>query len=88
MPRKGQKTPSGGWFRVLEAARRLAPQGFTSLDLVVAAELRDGIGSSARDQAGAWLCKFVKWGYARRRRHRRPILYALTKYGRDRLAPK
>lgn len=85
---KRPKTLSGGWFRVLLAARQLDANGFTSADLVEAAGLMDGTGSSARDQAGAWLCKFVHWGYAKRRSKRRPVVYALTKYGQERGAPE
>lgn len=87
---RGSGVAKRGWWDVLRAARLIdGPNGFTSVDLVAAGNLDDGRASSAGDQASAWLCKFVKWGYAKRKgKDGRRVLYALTKYGKNRPTPK
>lgn len=77
---------AAGWYRVLEAARRLR-DGFAASDL----SARAGV---APHVASAWLGKFCRWGYASRTgtketqdrdgaRRKPRTLYALTDLGRS-----
>jgi hypothetical protein len=65
----------GGWWSVLEAARRASRRGkeaFTASDLAHEARIDATVGddgflkSPAESIASAWLGKFVRWGYALR----------------------
>lgn len=55
------------WFGILEVARKLDPRKdgtFTAKDLNKAIRFPDTKECTADQIASAWICKFVKWGYA------------------------
>ena len=56
---------NAGWFEILEAARGFEDP-FTAAELGSAARLVPTKKSSVVQIAGAWLCKFEKWGYTQR----------------------
>lgn len=71
------------WYRILEASRKVSGElNSHSLGQKADLELAD---------ASAWLCKFVKWGYARRTGQSnlggKRIAYVLTEYGKGAKPP-
>lgn len=78
------------WFKILEAARELAPEAgnpFTAAELSRQGNLSSAEQADAAQIAAAWIGKFVKWGYARKigetkNPGKKPqSIYTLTDYG-------
>lgn len=78
------------WFKILEAARELAPEvggQFTAAELSEQGHLSSTEQADAAQIAAAWIGKFVKWGYARKVGEKKSSgkkpqsIYALTDYG-------
>lgn len=83
------------WFEILKAARGIPPNKdseliFTVKDLSAAVGFSKTKSGCSPDQvASAWICKFVKWGYAEKvgtipnPGHKPITTYTLTKEGRE-----
>jgi len=80
----------GTWFKILEAARQLAPREgnpFTASELSEQGDLSSSDQADAPQIAAAWIGKFVKWGYARKIGEKKnpgkkpQSIYTLTDYG-------
>lgn len=80
------------WFGILGAVRDLCPKigsAFTAKDLNKLVKFPDTEKCTGDQIASAWICKFVKWGYAEKAGtlqnpgHKPLTTYTLTKVGRE-----